>query len=94
MNIALKETIEFKTRTGDLYIDTIGCLECEVYACVESCTLYGERLFSVKKQKPVLLLPPGKTGKLCTECLACEWACHSLGLGCLVINMPLKGLER
>ena len=46
--------MEFESRTGKVVIDDHKCPDCNVYACVKACSLYGTSLYRInlKTKKP------------------------------------------
>ena len=87
--------MEFETRTGKVIIDDGKCHECNAYACVKACSLYGSALYRIdlKEHKPELAYNEDDLKRLCTECLACEQECFLKGLNAITILLPMPDLE-
>jgi hypothetical protein len=88
--------MEFGSRTGMVIIEDNKCPECNTYACVKACSLYGRSLYRVnlKKHKPELAYGKDDLKRLCTECLACEQECLLRGLNAIRIHLPMPRLEK
>ena len=94
MSTGQKHVLDFETRTGSVQLDLARCLDCETYACVEACNLYGAGIFRLTAGLPALKISVKEASKQCAECLACELACQLDGLGALEIHLPISGLEK
>ncbi len=82
---------EFPFATGKVTIDHEKCKECESYACVKACSLFGRTIMRVENGKPVLI---GKDAhQRCIEDLGCELYCQAYGNQGLSISLDMFGLE-
>jgi len=88
----MSEVIKFKTRTGEVILDTSKCDGCTTYACVKACSLYGRSIFSIR-QRRVAVVDLENAGRSCIECLACEQDCEMFGNGAISIVLPFPELE-
>lgn len=82
---------EFDFQTGKVTIDYNKCKECESYACVKACSLFGRSVLRVEDQKPVLF--SADAGKRCIEDLACELYCQRYGMKGLKITLDDYGIN-
>ena len=81
---------EFPFRTGKVVIDYEKCQNCGNYVCVKACSLFGNSLFRIENDRPVLIGSPEETGQRCVEDLACELYCQDYGnKGLKIILNPL-----
>lgn len=94
MTTLQKAEITFETRTGSVHIDLSPCAECDTYACVKACSLYGSNIFRLTGGLPALKMPVQEAGKQCIECLACELACQMDGLDAITIRLPIAEVEK
>lgn len=85
---------EFEFRTGKVIIDQDKCKNCDTYACVKACSLYGRGILRIQAGEPVLGVNLDEAKRLCTECLACEQNCKFEGKGALKIMLPILGLKK
>lgn len=85
--------LKFKTKTGEIEIDTEKCEECNTYACVKACSLYGRDILKIEGGAPALRYNREETKRRDNECLSCEEACRLDGCNAITIKMPVKGLE-
>lgn len=85
--------LEFDTRTGKIKIETSKCADCDTYACLKACSLYGREILKLEGGKPALRYSPEETKRRDNECLSCEEACRKDGENAITIIMPIKGLE-
>lgn len=88
--------MEFESRTGRVTIDDGKCPNCNVYACVKACSLYGTSLYRInlKTKKPEFVYNKDDLKRLCTECLGCEQECFLKGLNAITILLPMPELEK
>ena len=83
----------FPFRTGKTVIDYEKCKDCESYACVKACSLFGTNLFRVEDGKPVLIPSQEEAGRRCSEDLSCELYCQAYGNKGLKIVLDMFGLD-
>ena len=86
------ETYEFGFATGKITIDYEKCKECESYACVKACSLFGRSILRIENGKPVLTSEDAN--KRCIEDLGCELYCQAYGNKGLRIALDMFGLEK
>ena len=84
---------EFSFRTGKVMIDYEKCKDCENYACVKACSLFGGNLFRIQYGKPVLISSLEEVKRRCIEDLTCELYCQAYGNKGLNIFLDMFGLE-
>jgi NAD-dependent dihydropyrimidine dehydrogenase PreA subunit len=77
--------------TGKVTIDYEKCKDCENYACVKACSLFGRAILRVEDGKPVLISEDAN--KRCIEDLTCELYCKTYGNRGLNIILDMFGLE-
>jgi len=82
---------EFPFITGKVTIDYEKCKDCENYACVKACSLFGRAILRVEDGKPVLISEDAN--KRCIEDLTCELYCQAYGNRGLNIILDMFGLE-
>ncbi len=82
---------KFDFETGKVTIDYKKCKECENYACVKACSLFGRSILRVEDGKPVLISKDAN--KLCIEDLGCELYCQAYGNKGLKIDLDMFGLD-
>lgn len=82
---------EFPFITGKVTLDYEKCKDCENYACVKACSLFGRAILRVEDGKPVLISEDAN--KRCIEDLTCELYCQTYGNKGLVIVLDMFGLE-
>lgn len=82
---------EFSFITGKVTIDYEKCKDCENYACVKACSLFGRAILRVEDGKPVLISEDAN--KRCIEDLTCELYCQTYGNRGLNIILDMFGLE-
>ena len=82
---------EFTFTTGKVVIDYDKCKDCESYACVKACSLFGRAILRVTNGKPALI--SGDAAKRCIEDLACDLSCQTYGKQGLEINLDMFGLN-
>ena len=82
---------EFPFATGKCTIDYEKCKECDSYACVKACSLFGRAILRIEDCKPVLINK--EANKRCIEDLACELYCQSYGNKGLNLTLDMFGLE-
>lgn len=82
---------EFTFATGKVTIDYEKCEDCENYACVKACSLFGRAILRVEDGKPVLI--SADANKRCIEDLGCELYCQAYGNKGLNIFLDMFGLE-
>ncbi|UCC90636.1 MAG: hypothetical protein JSW24_00220 [Dehalococcoidia bacterium] len=82
---------EFPFITGKVTIDYEKCKDCENYACVKACSLFGRAILRVEDGKPVLISEDAN--KRCIEDLTCELYCQTYGNRGLNIILDMFGLE-
>lgn len=82
---------EFPFITGKVTIDYEKCKDCENYACVKACSLFGRAILRVEDGKPVLISEDAN--KRCIEDLTCELYCKTYGNRGLNIILDMFGLE-
>ena len=83
---------EFPFATGKVTIDYEKCKDCENYACVKACSLFGRSILRVEGGKPVLI--SDDANKRCIEDLSCELYCQAYGNKGLVIVLDMFGLQK
>jgi len=83
----------FPFMTGKVTIDHERCKNCESYACVKACSLFGANLLRIKDGKPVLITSPEETKRRCIEDLTCELYCQAYGDKGLKIILDMFGLD-
>ena len=84
---------ELPFRTGKVVIDYDKCLDCESYACVKACSLFGGNLLRVEDGRPVLIPTAEEAKRRCIEDLACELYCQTYGNKGLRIVLDMFGLD-
>ena len=84
---------ELPFRTGKVTIDYAKCRDCENYACVKGCSLFGGNLFRIEDGKPVLIVSVDEAGRRCIEDLTCELYCQAYGNKGLTITLDDFGLN-
>ena len=82
---------EFPFTTGKVTVDYEKCKDCENYACVKACSLFGRAILRVEDGKPVLISEDAN--KRCIEDLTCELYCQAYGNKGLSIVLDTFGLE-
>ena len=82
---------EFPFATGRVAINYEKCKDCENYACIKACSLFGRGILRVEDDKPVLISEDAH--QRCIEDLACELYCQAYGNRGLKINLDMFGLE-
>ena len=82
---------EFPFTTGKVTVDYEKCKDCENYACVKACSLFGRAILRVEDGKPVLISEDAN--KRCIEDLTCELYCQAYGSKGLSIVLDTFGLE-
>lgn len=82
---------EFPFTTGKVIIDYEKCKDCQNYACVKACSLFGRAILRVQDGQPVLISEDAN--KRCIEDLACELYCQQYGNKGLNIVLDMFGLE-
>ena len=81
----------FPFQTGKVTIDYEKCKDCESYACVKACSLFGRSILRVEDGKPVLISQDANTR--CIEDLGCELYCQAYGNKGLKISLDMFGLD-
>jgi NAD-dependent dihydropyrimidine dehydrogenase PreA subunit len=82
---------EFPFATGRVSIDYEKCKDCENYACVKACSLFGRSILRIENGKPVLISE--NANRQCIEDLGCELYCQAYGKRGLEIFLDMFGLE-
>jgi hypothetical protein len=82
---------EFSFTTGRVIIDHEKCRDCESFACVKACSLFGRSILRIENGKPVLISEDAH--KRCIEDLGCEIYCQAYGNKGLKITLDMFGLE-
>ena len=82
---------EFPFATGKVTINYDKCRNCENYACVKACSLFGRAVLRVEDGKPALINKDAN--KQCIEDLGCELYCQTYGNKGLNIFLDMFGLE-
>ena len=82
---------EFSFATGKVNIDYEKCRDCESYACVKACSLFGRAILRVEDGKPVLVSE--NSNKRCIEDLTCELYCQTYGNRGLKMVLDTFGIE-
>ena len=85
------EIYEFPFVTGKVTIDYKQCQDCESYACVKACSLFGRAILRIEAGKPALISEDAN--KHCIEDLGCELYCQAYGNKGLNIFLDMFGLE-
>ena len=93
MPTSQKNKIGFETRTGSLHIDLVKCMDCESFACINGCSLYGSGILRLNRRLPKLKISLEEATRQCVECLACELACNLDGLEAIIIELPIEELD-
>ena len=93
----MKENIlEFPTMAGAIIrFDLSKCDKCESKSCIEADHLpFMGPVLKLENGRPALMwsLEEIKKGK-CTDCVACELACHGHGNGGVTIIYPMPKLD-
>lgn len=81
----------FQTMTGEIFIESQKCQQCQSKGCIEAC---AASILKLEEGSPVLAVErdEAKKGK-CTECLACEIFCKFHAQDALFIHLPIPGLK-
>ena len=81
---------------GKVIFDHDVCLRCETKACIPVCNPRGSgSILELRDGKPHLKISPEDAQRgQCSECLACEEACNTGGMGGLRIELPMPALEK
>ncbi len=82
---------EFPFTTGRVTIDHEKCRDCESYACVKACSLFGRSILRIENDCPVLT--GEDANKRCIEDLGCELYCQDYGNRALGITLDMFGLD-
>jgi len=82
---------EFPMITGKVSVDYEKCRDCENYACVKACSLFGRAILRVEEGKPILISEDAN--RRCIEDLTCELYCQNYGNNGLSIFLEMFGLE-
>ena len=86
--------LTFSERTIRVSIDAGACLGCSSKACAAACETYSRGMLRLQHEAPsVAHLDEDAVRHDGTECLACEYACRTLGNGALSIDVPVEGLD-
>ncbi len=85
---------EFAFKTGKVVIDHERCKDCESFACVKACSLFGGSLFRIEGDHPVLIASAEEAGRRCIEDLSCELYCQEYGNKGLNICLDPLGLDK
>jgi len=85
------EIYEFPFATGKVIVDYTKCWECQSYACVKACSLFGRAILRIENGKPLLISEDAN--QRCIEDLACELYCQDYGNKGLNIVLDMLGLE-
>lgn len=87
--------LEFAEKSLTVKIDTSKCDTCKTKACADACKKYARGLLGINEQGRASV--ENRTSEEClrlgTECLACEFACKTLGNDAISIEIPVKGLD-
>lgn len=84
----------FKFMTGEIEITHEKCHLCPSKICVSECDLQGRMILRLEGGVPLLGVGAAEVERgLCTECLACEFACATRGRGALRVILPVEGLQ-
>jgi Fe-S-cluster-containing dehydrogenase component len=81
---------------GSVTIDLDRCVECTTKACLRACNVpnLGSALTAGTDGLPALAITPERAaGGGCIECLACDLACQSDGLGALTFSLPTPEVD-
>jgi len=84
------EIREFPFITGTISIDYQKCKDCQSYACIKACSLFGRSVLRLEDNKPVPIDP--KAIERCIEDLSCELYCQAYGNKGLNITLNMFGL--
>lgn len=82
---------EFPFATGKVTIDYGKCRDCQSYACVKACSLFGRAILRLENGRPVLT--SADANKRCIEDLSCELYCQAYGNKGLSIYLDMFGLD-
>jgi hypothetical protein len=87
--------LEFAEKSIKVKIDTSKCDTCETKACADACKKYARGLLGINDQGKASVehRSTEECLRLGTECLACEFACKTLGNDAITIEIPIKGLD-
>lgn len=85
--------MKFETKTGQIEINRDECEDCDSYACLKACSMYGRSILKLEEGKPALRMDPDEVRRRDNECLACEEACRVDGKEAIDITLPIPGLE-
>jgi Fe-S-cluster-containing dehydrogenase component len=81
---------------GSVTIDLDRCTSCTTKACVSACNVpnLGSALKLGADGLPALAIAPERAAQGgCIECLACDLACQSDGLGALTFSLPTPEVD-
>ena len=82
---------KFPLTTGKVTINYEKCKDCENYACVKACSLFGSSILRVENGHPVLISEDAN--RRCIEDLTCEFYCQAYGNKGLKIVLDMFGLD-
>jgi NAD-dependent dihydropyrimidine dehydrogenase PreA subunit len=80
---------------GTVSFDLETCARCETKACVKACSAPNLNCaITLQDGVPALRMTPEAAAKGgCVECLACELACATDGLGGITWTLPMPELD-
>jgi Fe-S-cluster-containing dehydrogenase component len=81
---------------GSVTIDLEQCVACPTKACISACNVpnLGSALAAGPDGLPSLGITPERAAQGgCIECLACDLACQSDGLGALTFALPTPEID-
>ncbi len=81
---------------GSVTIDLERCVACPTKACIAACNApnLGSALAAGPDGLPALGITPERAAQGgCIECLACDLACQSDGLGALTFTLPTPEID-
>jgi hypothetical protein len=81
---------------GTVTIDLDRCVSCATKACLSACNVpnLGSALKAGADGLPALAITPERAAQGgCIECLACDLACQSDGMGALTFSLPTPEVD-
>jgi NAD-dependent dihydropyrimidine dehydrogenase PreA subunit len=81
---------------GTVSFDLDTCAKCETKACVAACNVPNLAcVLELRDGLPALKVTPEQAARgACIECLACELACATDGIGGIDFSLPMPELDR
>jgi NAD-dependent dihydropyrimidine dehydrogenase PreA subunit len=80
---------------GSVSFDLDTCVRCTSKACVAACNAPNLAcVLELKNDVPALRVTPEEAARgACIECLACELACDTDGIGGITFSLPMPELD-